>query len=124
MSGQIVDMDTPNSVGARIRTLREHLRLTQADFSAAVNVSRSFVSKLESDAELPGRGLLLAIAHEFGVSLDWLAAGNGNMQPAHALNENEALLLYAYRSMPLDEAETHLKLMLQRAKAAGEKSNT
>lgn len=100
------------------------MRLTQADFSAAVNISRSFVSKLESDAELPGRELLLAIAQEFGVSLDWLAAGHGNMQPAQALNENEALLLYAYRSMPTDEAETHLKLMLQRAKAAGEKFQT
>ena len=73
---------------------------------------------IETGKDLPGRELLLKIANEFKVSLDWLSRGYGDMRPATAMNEREALLLYAYRHMPPDEAEAHLEYMLKRAQAA------
>ena len=103
------------TVADRIRTLREHEKLTQADFSAAVGTSRSYISRIEKAHDVPGRNFLMAVASEFSVSLDWLLHGHGDMRPSGPVTENEALLLYAFRNMPTDEAETHLKLMLQRA---------
>lgn len=108
-------MENASNISARIRSLRKELKLKQADFVAGLNISRSYLSKLETGDEQPGRDLLIRMAHEFNVSLDWLTSGAGGMRPAQATNEQEALLLMAFRSLPKDEAETHLKLMLQRA---------
>jgi transcriptional regulator with XRE-family HTH domain len=104
------------SVGDRIRTLRERGGLTQAALGAEVGASRSHLTKIERGADKPGRDLLVALAAHFEVSLDWLAEGKGDPRPARALNEREALLLFAYRQMPADEAEAHLNLMLKRVK--------
>lgn len=60
----------------------------------------------------------MAIATHFKVSLDWLSRGEGDMRPAKAMNAKEALLLYAYRHMPEDEAEAHLEYMLKRVQAS------
>lgn len=108
-------MENASNISVRIRSLRKELKLKQADFVAGLNISRSYLSKLETGDEQPGRDLLIRMAHEFNVSLDWLTSGTGGMRPAQATNEQEALLLMAFRSLPKDEAETHLKLMLQRA---------
>ena len=109
-------MNNVIEIGKRIKLLRKELGLKQADFVAGLDVSRSYLSKLETGEEQPGRDLLIRMAQEFKISLDWLASGSGEMRPATATNEQEALLLFAFRSLPPDEAETHLKLMLQRAK--------
>ena len=71
---------------------------------------------IETGRGIPGRELMMAIAAHFDVSLDWLSRGYGDMRPAKAMNEKEALLLYAYRHMDPDEAEAHLEHMLKRAR--------
>lgn len=65
---------------------------------------------------MPGRQTLMAASTFFGVSLDWLAHGIGDPRPAGATNEKEALLLFAYRNLPEDEAEAYLHLMLKRSR--------
>ncbi|WP_408734748.1 helix-turn-helix domain-containing protein [Gluconobacter thailandicus] len=108
-------MENTSRISDRIKSLRKRLNMKQADFVAGLNISRSYLSKLETGEEQPGRDLLIRMSHEFNVSLDWLTSGSGDAVPARAINEQEALLLMAFRSLPPDEAETHLKLMLQRA---------
>ena len=112
---QSFHMEKTAKISDRIRSLRKKLKLKQADFVAGLNISRSYLSKLETGEEQPGRDLLIRMSQEFNVSLDWLTSGTEDAVPARALNEQEALLLMAFRSLPPDEAETHLKLMLQRA---------
>jgi len=115
MAVQSFHMEKTARISDRIRSLRKKLKLKQADFVAGLNISRSYLSKLETGEEQPGRDLLIRMSQEFNVSLDWLTSGTEDAVPARAVNEQEALLLMAFRSLPPDEAETHLKLMLQRA---------
>lgn len=110
-------MSEAKTVAERIRTLREQEGLTQVDLSVELGISRGHLAMMETGRDLPGRDLLMAIAERFDVSLDWLSRGQGDMRPAKAMNEKEALLLYAYRHMPEDEAEAHLEHMLKRARA-------
>ncbi|MBL7233356.1 MULTISPECIES: helix-turn-helix domain-containing protein [Komagataeibacter] len=105
--------DTP---GHRIRTLREQKGMTQAALAVEFGISRSHLTKIETGGDMPGRQTLMAASTFFGVSLDWLANGTGDPRPAEATNEKEALLLFAYRNLPEDEAEAYLHLMLKRSK--------
>lgn len=116
-------MEKQSGIGDRIRQLRREVGLKQADFVAGLDISRSYLSKIESGEEQPGRELLIRVSHEYGVSLDWITSGVGNMKPARAITEQEAVLLQAFRSLPADEAETHLKLMLQRVNKSHQKDS-
>lgn len=110
-------MSEAKTVADRIRTLREQGGLTQVELGVELGVSRGHLAMIETGRDLPGRELMMAIAVHFDVSLDWLSRGQGDMRPAKAMNEKEALLLYAYRHMAKDEAEAHLEYMLKRARS-------
>ncbi len=63
----------------------------------------------------------MALASYYGVSLDWLASGQGLAEngQAAATTPDEALLLYAYRALPEQEAKPLLQMLLSRVKPAG-----
>ena len=63
----------------------------------------------------------MALAAYYDVSLDWLASGQDTMKAgvAAAMNEDEALLLYAFRALPSDEAKPLLQMMLNRVRPKG-----
>lgn len=101
-----------NLLGQKLKKLRKDQKLTQVDVAAAIGVSRPFLTAIENGREYPGRETLMATANFFNVSLDWLTGDQQLSSPAKALNEQEALLLYAYRHMDSEKAEMFLKLML------------
>ena len=109
-----IGMTANQSIGQRIRTLREQAKVTQSALAAELGVSRSHLTKIELDQDKPGREIILAAAAHFNVSLDWLAEGKGDPRPARATNEQEAMLLFAFRNMPEDERTLHLNLMMKR----------
>ena len=84
----------------------------------AVGISRTHLTKIEGDEGRPGRETLMALATFFGVSLDWLATGHGQikMAQASAQNEREALLLMAFRLLPEEEASPLLQMLVNRTK--------
>lgn len=90
--------------------------MRQADLAEEVGVSRSHLTKIERGHDLPGRETIVAIANVFNVSLDWLAEGKGDPRPAQATSEEEALLLFAFRQLPANEREAHLRLLLARVR--------
>ncbi|AYN86267.1 helix-turn-helix domain-containing protein [Commensalibacter melissae] len=100
------------TIGDKIRKIRRESGLKQVEFVAALDIDRSYLSKIESNRIKPGRDLLIKIAKEFNVSLDWLITDTDDTSTPK--NNDEALLLYAFRNMPKDEAKMHLQLMLQR----------
>lgn len=108
-------------LGERLRTLREQRSLNQVDVAVAVGTSRSHITKIERGADEPGRALLMALAAFYEVNLDWLATGQGEMAPgsAQARNQKEALLLYAFRALPEQEANPLLDMLLSRVKPRG-----
>ena len=60
----------------------------------------------------------MALATFYDVSLEWLAKGVGQEQAgsAAAQTEDEALLLYAFRSLPEAEAKPLLQYLVTRVK--------
>lgn len=103
------------TLGDKIRKLRRQRNLKQADFVASLDIDRAYLSQIENNKKTPGRELLVKMSKEFNVSLDWLTSDQDSKKIAAATNENEALLLYAYRNIPQDEAEMYLQLILKQA---------
>jgi transcriptional regulator with XRE-family HTH domain len=67
-------MDT---VGARVRYLREVRRWTQERLAQEAGVSKSFISEVEHDRRNPSAEKLLEIASVLGASLDFIMKGEG-----------------------------------------------
>ena len=68
------------AVGRRIRELRG-FDMTQAEFAQRVGVTQGHLSRLERGEKEPGAGVLFAISHEFGKSVDWLLTGKAHNEP-------------------------------------------
>ena len=111
------------TIGDKIRKFRLEKGINQVDFVAALDIDRSSLSKIENNKLKPGRELLIKMSKELNVSLDWLTSEQDHKELAKAQNEDEAMLLYAYRNLPEDEAQTILKLLLQRTQKENKKNN-
>ena len=109
------------SIAQRLRTLREQRKVTQVEVAVAVDVDRSTISKFERGGDVPGRETLRKLARYYGVGLDWLAADTGaslDGPQKSVRTDQEALLLWAFRALPEEEAQAHLNLMISRAKSS------
>lgn len=65
-----------NTIGKKIKKLRKSLKLTQEDFAAKINVSRSTLSCYEVGQRTPSMKTLQEIAHICGVGLDFFGLGS------------------------------------------------
>ena len=105
------------SLPERLRLLRRERHIKQVEVAAAIGVSRPYLSGLEKGHDAPGRETLMALAAFYDVSLEWLATGLGDRKgAAAAMNEEEALMLYAFRALPEVEAKPLLQMLLSRVK--------
>ena len=62
------------AVGRRLRELRG-LEMTQADLAERIGVSQGFLSHAERGEKEIGAATLLAISHQFGISIEQLLTG-------------------------------------------------
>ena len=69
------------AIGARIRTLREQRRWSQAALCITLGIHTSKLSKYENGEHLPPHLTLVQIADAFGVSVDFLL-GRPNPEPS------------------------------------------
>lgn len=79
ISGKIKEIFMKNkkqSIGQRIKELREMKGWTQSQLGEYLFVSDKTVSKWEKDKSEPESNLLVKIANLFSVSLDYLLAGD------------------------------------------------
>lgn len=109
-------------MGDKLRSLRKERKLSQVVVAEAVGLSRSHLAGIESGADLPGRGTLMALADYYGTSLDWLTNKVGDViVPGVTVIQTaeEALWLGAFRELPPDEAQAHLALLLKRTNPKG-----
>lgn len=60
--------------------------LSQTDFARKVEMTPGFVSDLLRAVKRPGIDFLVRVKRAFGVSLDWLAAGDGTMVGGGGIN--------------------------------------
>lgn len=66
-------------IGDNIKKLRERLGMTQTKFAAQIGITQGTIAAVESNKRALSRQALLAISREFGVRLEWLETGEGEM---------------------------------------------
>lgn len=69
-------MDT---IGKRIKIIREKANLNQAEFGTILGVQRAAISKLETGLNQPTEAAITLICKEFNINEVWLRTGEGNM---------------------------------------------
>lgn len=65
----------PVEAGKRIKAIREAKGMTQMGFAEKLNISRSYMSKIEKGTKTVSLDLLIEIAVYGGVTLEYLALG-------------------------------------------------
>lgn len=96
----------------RLRATRKHFKLTQAEFGARLDVSRSVVNNWERGVVVPPGTTYKAISAEFKVNEEWLRTGEGEMFSAdektiaasiaseYGLDETSAKIIEAFVRLP------------------------
>ena len=65
--------------GKRLKAIREHLGFRQNQFAKKLDISNTALSELESDKYPPNLKLIIRIARDFDVNLDYLVFEKGEM---------------------------------------------
>lgn len=65
----------PAETGKRIKAIREAKSMTQMKFAEKLNISRSYMNKIEKGTKTASIDLLIEIAVYGGVTLDYLILG-------------------------------------------------
>ena len=63
----------------RIKELRVNKGLTQKEFAESINVSTVSVSSYETGVKTPSLDMIMNIAQNYNISIDWLCGLNDNM---------------------------------------------
>ena len=79
-------------LGTRIASLRRGCGLSQAELAKRLHISASAMGMYEQGRREPSVDILIAIAQEFGVTLDYLLSGHpDSVQDVSALHRQVAL---------------------------------
>lgn len=71
----------------QIKELRKSLRMNQKEFAAKLGIRQSTLSSYENEAISPSTDMLIAIAKEFHVSIDWLCGLNSSKTNISTLSD-------------------------------------
>ena len=77
----------------RIAEVRKSSGLNQQDFAERLNLTKNFISLLETGARSPSDRTISDICREFAVNEDWLRTGIGEMREAVTPEEEIAELV-------------------------------
>ena len=66
-------------MGERIRKLRKHLKLSQAEFGQKIGLKPASISDLETGRTSITERNIKLICNQFNVDYIWLTSGNGDM---------------------------------------------
>lgn len=77
-------------IGERIKILRKHLQLTQADFSDKLGLSPNAIARYENGSRTPMEQTIKSICREFNVSYAWLVSGD---EPMISETDNTTMLI-------------------------------
>lgn len=78
----------------RLRELRKTLKLTQEEFGKRLGVTKTAISRLESEDRNLTEQMVLSICREFNVNEDWLRTGEGEMFMLIPEDDEIASLVY------------------------------
>lgn len=98
----------------RICELRNHFKLSQTAFGARIGLKKSTISRIESGEHAPTEQTIISICREFGVSMDWLRNGEGEMFQKSAANLS---LKFSFRELTNHMLETFEQLCPEQQQA-------
>ncbi len=75
------------TLNERIKMLRNHLNISQNDFSSKVDVSSVTIYQIEVGQSNPSSKTLQKIVNNTGISKDWLLHGKGEMTFSESVSE-------------------------------------
>lgn len=107
-------------LGARVARLRRDRGWTQAELAAALPLSDSYVSMIETGARAPSATVLQRLAEQLGCSTDYLRAGAGPPEQARALTLELKFAELALRAGDAPTAATQFEEALARARTCGD----
>jgi len=67
------------SVNARIKEIRQHLKISQREFAKLIYVSYGYLSEIETGQKEVNNRLIHLISSAFSVNKHWLLTGEGRM---------------------------------------------
>ena len=79
-------------IGERIKAVRKHFKLTQAEFGERIGVKGNTIATYEIGRNAPVDAIFSLLCREYGVNEIWLRTGEGEM--FQAMTENEELAAY------------------------------
>ena len=79
-------------IGERIKAVRKHFKLTQADFGERIGVKGNTIATYEIGRNAPVDAIFSLLCREYGVNEIWLRSGEGEM--FQAMTEDEELAAY------------------------------
>lgn len=69
-----------NTIGERIKIVRNKEKLTQKEFASHLLISQAYLSGLEKGTEKPSDKIVKLISLEFGINEQWLLTGEGDYE--------------------------------------------
>lgn len=99
-----------DSIGFRIRRLREVLHFTQAEFAKMFGVTPACLSAIERGTRLPSKTLALFICDKTYVNRGWLIDGEGSIYGQRA-SRDEAITMIAATIRMVAEREVAERLL-------------
>lgn len=107
-------------LGSRIRSIRVHNDLSQAEFAAALRISMKSLSKIENGEKQPSGRLLGVLESYFAVNGVWLITGKGEMLEGESRPmkiENDERFLRMFNRLNQDGKEKIVNILKMFMKA-------
>lgn len=118
-----------SSTNQRVKDLRNHLKLNQAEFGQNIGLKNGAISWMEKEGNTVTEQNIKAICDAFNVNMDWLRNGNGEMfapkkimgamemlQQEMELTANEVDAIRAFLAMPHERRQMGLQFIEDFAK--------
>ena len=98
-------------IGERIKAVRKHFKLTQAEFGERIGVKGNTIATYEIGRNAPVDAIFSLLCREYGVNEIWLRSGEGEM--FQAMTEDEELAAYLGDVMNDEPASFRSRLTLE-----------
>lgn len=98
----------------RIKQIRKDAGDNQDTFASNINLTKNYVSLLETGARVPSDRTISDICRCYGINEEWLRTGNGEMKLKRTRNQEAAEYINSLLEMPDDALKKRLVLSLCR----------
>ena len=88
-------------LGERVKIIRKHFGLSQAQFAQKINRSPGFISDIETGKSRVSEQTIKAICLFSGVNKEWLVSGAGEMGCGVAADKAGIVSIPAYFTLPV-----------------------